>query len=690
MRQNTRCEKEDAAMHFIPTKTNWEKSPFTGLDRNSWVEAGIWLLQGAFAGIHSIEDPMIVPRTETEITYPHQDAAGGELIREQSAERFEGLTRTFFIGSMLIHVNPDTAIHGIRLSDYYRRQILRSVDPRDSLYVGSFEDCEKLTGTHGPFQQTVETCALAIGLWACRETIWDTFDQKEKDSIAAFLLDWAVHNTSPNNWRLFNMLDLAFLSMMGYQIDTSLMLEYASLILNDYAGDGWYRDGKSADYYACWAYQFYIPIWCLWYGYEKAPELASLFEERSRVFHKTYPGFFDRDGHMAMFGRSCIYRFASAGCFPADFLYRNPTADPGLVRRICSGVLMQFLSRDELLSYSKGIPSIGFYGPFPPLVQSYSCAESVYWLGKIFLCLYLPANHPFWTAVEKEGKWKNLHRAEQTCLAGPGIVLSHHPGGETILRTAKVIRGRDDVRGLWNYGRLCFHTKFPWEARSESQQYLIRVSGKKDSIPNAILYSGYRDGVFYRREFFGYVTDLDTGWMDTLDLADFPVSSGILRVDRLQLCSRPSRIILGSFGFPDFGTVIQEKKGPSGQQALVVSGKDCFGKPIQMAMSVIFGWNDISVEYSSGTNPEAKRSVLLVAEASFGNTPDVREPHVLISQVLTRQSDVPFTDEELFPVKDLFLEDPCETGSFGSVRLILQDGTKKCIDYGAMEGNLSM
>ena len=105
----------------------------------------------------------------------------------------------------------------------------------------------ELAGKEDPFrafQQTVETCALVICLWISKEQIWDTYTRKEKDLIAEFLYGYANGNTVPQNWRLFNMLDLAFLSMEGYPIDEDIMREHAQAIVNYYAGDGWYRDGQ--------------------------------------------------------------------------------------------------------------------------------------------------------------------------------------------------------------------------------------------------------------------------------------------------------------------------------------------------------------------------------------------------------------------------------------------------------------
>ena len=52
------------------------------------------------------------------------------------------------------------------------------------------------------------------------------------------------------------------------------------------------------------------------------------------------------------------------------------------------------------------VPTLGFYGAFAPAVQIYSCRGSVYWCGKAFLSLLLPADNPFWTAVENNGPWE--------------------------------------------------------------------------------------------------------------------------------------------------------------------------------------------------------------------------------------------------------------------------------------------
>lgn len=367
--------------------TDFSLSPYTGLTRESWISAGIYLLNGIFSNIENAENPVVVRRTEVDVTYPHNYSTGKYLEREKKAEIFEGLARSFFIASVIIHEKPDMVINGIKLRDYYKNQIYKSCCIKnDPAYVGTYTE---LRGTQNnsnvlkKFQQTVETCALVIGLESCRSEIWDSYTQKEKDDIAAFLKNYADNTTAPKNWRLFNMLDLAFLYKEGYEIDENIMGDHVQAILGYYAGDGWYRDGQYFDYYSCWSFNLYGPIWCSWYGYEKMPWATTRIEEHSNSLMKTYHDMFDNDGFTNMWGRSCIYRNAATSAYNGNMFLKNSIANFGLARRICSGSLLQFIRRDDFLC--NGVPSLGFYGQFTPLVQGYSCATSPLWLGKAFV-----------------------------------------------------------------------------------------------------------------------------------------------------------------------------------------------------------------------------------------------------------------------------------------------------------------
>ena len=694
MAQHLRFSKETVmSMKFEPTKLDYTLSPYTGMTRDSWIEAAKYLLKGVFDNLESIDAPVVMPRYETEVTYPQKGAPEWRI----KAEYFEGLARSFFISAPLVHIEPDLTLNGINVRDYYKKQVLCAVTPGEKNYVLNYTDMKK-TDTSGnlfsAFQQTVETAALVICLWLSKEEIWDTYEKEEKDRIAEFLSDFGHANTVPQNWRLFNMLDLAFLYMNGYDIDEDIMRDHAQNILNYYVGEGWYRDGQSFDYYSCWAFNMYTAMWNLWYGYEKEPYIAAKFEENSNELMKTYPDFFDRDGFTNMWGRSCIYRNAATSAFDGNLMMRNSTMDPGLARRICSGSLLQFFTRDDFLW--SGIPTLGFYGPFVPLVQSYSCAESPFWLAKALLCLHLPADHPFWTAKENNGSWEDLKEGDVkvTTLNGPALCFSNHgSNGITELRTGKILKEKGDVHGMNNYSKLVFNSKFPWEAtvseNVESQQYVVEYTDENIFVKaNATFWAGEKKDVLYRRQFFEFEPECETHWKTAINLADFTVPYGIIRADKIRFYRRPARITLGTFGFPDNGTTMETRE-KDGFKAVILKGKDHTGKDKQLAFTIFAGWTEIKRVDSTGTNPDSEKSIILYAETER-NKQYGYDPYFLISQTITKESLEDFTEDELFPISKIEYTDPQNCGGYGPVTIHLKNGEKKEIDFYGIEAKLSL
>lgn len=705
-------------MKFQPKQTDFERSPYTGMTRQTWIEAAEYLLDGIFRHIPSALAPVIVPRQETKITYPHADAPKQTAELEKRAEIFEGLARSFLIAAPLLHCKPKVRAGGYQLLSYYRSHILRCCTKGDPLYVGDYETLQELSGDDNPlraFQQTVETCALVIGLWACEEELWNSYTKEEQDTIAALLSSYAHAGTVPQNWRLFNMLDLAFLHRNGYPIDRAVMMDHAQAILEYYVGDGWYRDGQSFDYYSCWAFNFYAPLWNVWYGYENEPYLAARFEEHANALAGTYPDFFDEDGFTNMWGRSNIYRFAAASPLEGNFLLRQPAMDPGLARRIASGTLLQFLTREDFLQ--DGIPTMGFYRQFAPLVQGYSCAESPFWMGKLFLCLHLPEGHPFWMAKENNGTWEILRPGDvkETTLNGPALCFTNHKSNaSTILRTGKVIKAPGDIPGLWNYGKLAYHSKYPWEATPvpvaaggqipvspdvaagevEAQQYVLHNLRRGGySLCNATYFAGERDGILYRRQFFDYRLDTELHWLQGLYLADFPVAEGILRVDKLKLFERPVSLTLGSFGIPDHqggsggASCIRRQEGNA--HAMIIKGQDACGRKKQVAMTIYDGWESLDCLRSRNTNPDSEYSYVIYAKTSRRRQYDGYEPYLLISQVITRESHEDFSMEELFPIRKIKYTDAQQSGAYGTVTLVMKEGTERVICYDCLEASLS-
>lgn len=692
---------------FKPTKLDYDLSPYTGLTRESWIEAAKYILNGIFDNIKTFDDPVVMPRKETKITYPHLNDPIERQIAQEKAEKFEGLTRTFFIAAPMIHIEPEITCNGYKLREYYKNQILRSCTKGDSIYVSSYEDLQSLTPNPDPFacyQQTVETCALVICLWMSKEEIWDTYTKEEKDKIANLLSSFAHAPTVPQNWRFFNMLDLAFLHMEGYEIDHEIMLDHAQSLLNYSVGDGWYRDGHSFDYYSCWAFNVYGPLWNKWYGYEHLPYIAKKFEEQSNRLMETYADFFDEEGYTNMWGRSNIYRNAATSAFDGNFFLENPKMNPGLARRISSGSLMQFLGREDV--FFKGVPTLGFYGQFSPLVQAYSCAESPFWFGKAFLCLHLPKNHPFWTEKENNGTWEKLLEKEvkETTLNGPALCFSNHKAnGETILRTGKVVKNTNDNHGMWNYSKLCFNTKYPWESSPvnkddlefavgsvESQQYVLKdiVTGRYDKA-NVTFWGGVKNEVLYRRQFFRYNLRDESMWLQAINLADFAVPYGIMRVDKHRLFRRPVQFTLGAYGFPDNQTEII-KKEKDGAKAIVVKGRDFTGREKQLAMTIYDGFSGIEILKSEGTNPDSKDSIVVYGIADIEKEYGGYRPYVMISQVITKESLEDFCEDDIFPIEKVEYADEHRVGAYGDVTVTLKDGTKRVVNYEEIEANFTL
>lgn len=675
-------------MKYTVENPDWQLSPKTGMTRKHWLEVCHFLLEGIFEHVEKIEDPIVVPRHEREISYPRLDGPAWRV----AAEKFEGLARSFLIAAPLLHNEPEAAAGGHSLREYYSKQILLSVTPGTPNYLLRVEEIfpEALPGEKA-FQHTCECASLAIGLSMCREVIWEQYTKEEKDRIADYLLDFGRSFTSHHNWRLFNMLILAFLDREGYEIDGGMMRDHAAAIISYYAGNGWYRDGHLFDYYCPWAFHVYGPLWNEWYGYEKEPYMAGKIEEYSNRLAETYPQMFDSDAWVTMWGRSGMYRSAASAPLAANFLLRSPAADPGLARRIASGALLQFVTREEC--FCNGVPALGFYGPFKPLIQPYSCAASPFWIGNSFVCLTLPEDHPFWTSAESNGVWDEMKGRDvrTTVLDGPGIVSDNHcDTGITEFRTAKVLMKKDNP-SLNTYSRLAFNSRFLWEDFDfkgiEAMQYSVTYDGREKSlIPNILMYGGEKEGVLYRKEYFEFESTFQD--QASIELADFAVADGIVRVDRTRIPEKPYTLTLGSYGMPDVdreGVDVRIRTDvETGAKAILL--KSSWG---QMAMVIYAGFDDIEIMSRQGVSGMTKQSCIMYGVSRRRKYYEYR-PYVMISVVLTRKDQVEWTDDRLFPIRSIQYTDPQQCGGYGPVVLEMKDGKTVTVDFEGLEGRLSI
>ena len=275
------------------------------------------------------------------------------------------------------------------------------------------------------------------------------------------------------------------------------------------------------------------------------------------------------------------------------------------------------------------------------------CSETGYQTPKLDTRAAVFQDGKILLVKENNGTWEKLKKKEVkvTALNGPALCFSNHEAnGETILRTGKVVKNQGDEHGMWNYSKLCFNTKYPWEAAPaedvESQQYVLHdVTTDTYDKANVTFWNGQKEDVLYRRQFFGYNLGTECHWMQAMNLADFTVPYGIVRVDKLRLFKKPITLTLGAYGFPDNGTriVIKEQEYAGGKaKAIILKGQDATGKPRQLAMTIYDGWDDIAYVESCGTNPDSEHSIIVYAKLARNNQ-NHYESSILISQVITKE-----------------------------------------------------
>lgn len=684
-------------MKFEVKNPDYGKSPYTGMTKEHWLEVCEFLLEGIFSGIESMEGQPVSRRVEFEVSYPNKNSSPTKA----SAERFEGLARSFLIAAPLLHNRPEAVICGVSVREYYKTRILEAVTPGNPNYLYGLQELLAMAKEgEDTFQHTCECASLVIGLDQCREVIWDTYTAEEKDRIASYIREFAYGKTGAHNWRLFNMLILGFLHQEGYGIDRGVMRDHAQTILSYYAGDGWYRDGHRFDYYTPWAFQVYGPIWNRWYGYAEEPWIAGKIEQYANALTDSFLSMFDKEGHVTLWARSGLYRNAASSPFASAYLLNHTNVNPGLARRINSGALLQFITREEV--FVNGVPSLGFYGQFLPMVQDYSCAESPFWIANPFVALTYPEEHPFWSAVEENGDWEQLgdwgaessphpHSPKgytETIMNGPGIVSAHLGGnGACEFRTAKGLfkPGDEYIR---YYIRLAFHSHYPWEAfdgqGAEAMQYSLSYDGAKEAlVPNIIMYGGVNDGVLYRKQYFDFYHNFQGG--ASIDLADFPVAYGHIRVDKMRIPNKPFTLTMGAYGFPEYqdGEKTQViRRSCDGAEAVILKQD---GR--QLALVAYTAWESVEIKERRGVNPAAENSILaygkLRREKMYGY-----EPYVMISAVLSRTDDREWAEDELFPIRTITFTDEEQCGGYGPVTLLMKDGRTAAVDYEGLEGHL--
>ena len=638
--------KNDSVFHLV--KPDYQLSPLTGMTRQHWMDAATYLLDGAFSYIHTLDDPMRFPKQPGK-SYP----TDGKFNK---TENLEGLCRTMFVAIPLLKENPDLVLNGIKVGDYYRQQLRNMSDPSKSGYI------QHLKG--GPSQTLVEFGALALSLTVMPEIIWEPLTQKEKDDLAALMLSYGNGPTIGSNWRFFNIFVMSFFKDHGYEVKDSYMDELLLKSLAQYRGYGWYNDSPAYDYYSMWAFQMYGMVWAHYYGEKFNPEAGRQFVSNFRDLVPNYPYMFAKDGKMNMYGRSITYRIAAAVPFPLMGWLNDPSIDYGWMRRIASSTLLQFLENPALME--DRVPTLGFYGAFEPAVQIYSCRGSVYWMGKAFLGLLLPADNPFWTAVENNGAWeKELQpgKVYNKFMEGSNTLVTNYPNSGTSEIRAwcheTVAKDWQKFRSTENYNKLSYNTAFPWMADSPdgkvSMNYAVLNAKQEWEVLRLYTFKKFEDGIYYRD------AELETNPEIKFRLADIPLPNGILRVDKVSF-PITTELHYGHYSLPELESPIVTKEQKAGGYTAYCMDNGAY----QTALINLQGWSEVEFVQTEGPHPVSNKcSVINVATTHSGDK-------VFITLQLWKKSGKPFTKKELAPVKSFK-----QTGD--TITIYFSDGTVKTV-----------
>jgi hypothetical protein len=574
-------------------------SPYTGMTRDHWKQAAAYLLNTAFQYVDDIKQPFDLPKQEGK-SYPRNE--GGV-----PTSRMEALCRTMFLAGPLLKEDPGLTLHGIKVGDYYRYQIASMLEPGSPIFLQ-----EKRGGGNGG-QKLVELGGLAVSLLMAPEVFWHPLPQDTRDRLAAVFKTYAEGETINMNWRFFNQCLLSFLHREGYEVNMKYMEELLHANLDAYVGDGWYHDSPLFDYYSMWAFQMYGPLWAESFGRKYYPAEAEQFMRNLSDIPTQYPYMFGRDGKMQMWGRSITYRCGAAIPLALTGLLRSPDIDYGWMRRICSGAILQFLQHPDFIA-DDGLPNLGFYGHFEDCLQHYSCRGSVFWMAKIFLALYMPADNPFWTQRETEGAWAKMKKKapHNVYSAKTKILVSDFAAlGMAEFRNV-FTRNKGFYYGLENYNRLAYNSALPWQADGKkgevAMSYVVEGADGKWLQINSYHGEGLRSAQQDKKAdgWFCRTAEMEGDATVTLGLAEQVTANGVVRSDTIRTQGR-RKVRMGFYALPELGQPIAVTETKvKGQRAITIDNG-------QHTLTTVLGegWDDMEVVRCQGLHPETANSTVV-------------------------------------------------------------------------------
>lgn len=299
-----------------------------------------------------------------------------------SAAWMEGFSRPLWgLGSYWAGGSSDAEWESI-----YHQGIVSGTDP----------ECEEYWGDCVPYdQKLVEMAALAYTILWAEDKILGPMSEKEKANLFAWLSRINENPCYSCNWKFFHVLVNVALKKAGAPYDAKGMEESLQFLEDCYVGDGWYLDGIDgpADYYVPFGMHFYGIIYAMFMR-DVDGERCERFIQRAMEFGKDYAYWFAEDGSGLPYGRSLTYRFGQAAFFSACVMAHIEPIPLGEMK----GIILRHLEywMEQPIFDHAGVLTIGYCYPNLTMAESYNAPGSPYWGMKLFACLTLPEDDPFW------------------------------------------------------------------------------------------------------------------------------------------------------------------------------------------------------------------------------------------------------------------------------------------------------
>lgn len=337
--------------------------------------------------------------------------------------------------------------------DIYERGLSNGADPCHEEYWGGFTDYD---------QRFVEMAAIASGILFAPEKVWEPLSREAKGNLAQWLYGINEYIIPDCNWQFFMILVNAALRKQGCRFSQEKLDSGLEKIESYYLGDGWYRDGGSAqkDYYISFAMHYYGLLYAAAMEKEE-PERCLRFKERAEIFARDFIYWFDENGAALPYGRSLAYRFGEAAFWSAYVFAGLKDIPAGVVK----GILARHLSwwDQQKICDRDGVLTIGYAYPNLIMAERYNAPGSPYWGMKSLLCLALPDNHEFWRA-----KAEPLPGLKTVKMLKQADMLVHRMGKDVMAYPAGVCEKYGHGHVPEKYSKFVYSTRFGFSvARSQ-------------------------------------------------------------------------------------------------------------------------------------------------------------------------------------------------------------------------------